>query len=289
LTLLAGIFINTTVAVQDWPDPPFSTPSHQPPFIEILNLSENQIVNSNSLNLRFTVTKPSSWISGPTMTWITPGYICWGKITSISYVLDGFQSNKTSANDPVVLGLRVYDAPPSRTLDFSINLTGLSDGLHSLIVRAEGECLYSTGPGSWSSTIVVGNSSETIFIVDTIPPTVTLISPKINVYNTTEIPLNFIVSEPSQIKYSLNALNNVTTEGNSTLSGLSYGNHNITVYALDAAGRTGASETVSFTITKPEFFPIVPVAAVVVIVIALAMVISLLLFRRHRRTAMLSK
>lgn len=288
MTLLSGIFINTTVAVQDWPDPP-SSPNKLPPSVNVLTPSKNQIVISTNISITFTVNKPQSWISGLEMTWITPGYLCWGKITSISYVLDGVQSNKTSANDPVVLGLRVYDEPPSRTLDFSINLTGLSDGLHSLIVSAEGESLYSTGPGSWSSTIVVGNSSETIFIVDTSPPTVTLISPKINVYNTTEIPLNFIVSEPSQIKYSLNALNNVTTVGNSTLSGLSYGNHNITVYALDAAGRTGASETVSFTITKPEFFPIVPVAAVAVVVIALAMVFSLLLFRRHQKTSNLTQ
>jgi hypothetical protein len=248
----------------------------------VLTPSKNQIVISNNISITFTVTKPQSWISGLEITFITPGYLCWGKITSISYVLDGIQSNNTSANDRVVLGRRVYNEPLSRTLDFSINLTGLSDGLHSLIVSAEGESLYSTGPGSWPSTIVVGNSSETIFIVDTSPPNVTLISPKINVYNTTEIPLNFIVSEPSQIKYSLNALDNVTTVGNSTLSGLSYGNHNFIVYALDAAGRTGASETISFTITKPESFPVVPVAAVSVVVVALAAAGLLVYHKKHK-------
>ena len=198
--------------------------------------------------------------------------MCWGILTSISYILDGTQSNKTSANDPFVLGLRVYDEPPSRTLDFSVNLTGLSDGPHSLIVTAEGESLYFTEPGqfgSWPSTIVAVNSSEIIFIVDTSPPTVTLISPKTNVYNITEIPFSFMVNEPSQIKYSLDALDNVTIVDNSTLSGLTYGEHNITVYALDAAGRTGTSETITFTITKPESFPTVPVAAVSVAVVAL--------------------
>lgn len=248
LLLLFGSFDNDVVATQDWPDPPFSTPIHQPPFIEILNLSENQIVNSNTLDVRFTITKPSSWISGPTMTWITPGYICWGKINYISYTLDGIKSDKISTNDPTELGLRVYTNPPSRVMDFSLNLTGLSDGVHSIRVSAEAECLYCEGH-AWLSNFVVGNSSKVTFIVDTGPPKITLVSPINKEYNTTDVSFCYSVSEPSEVTYSLDGLANVTLLGNITLSNLTVGEHGLTIYALDATGNV-AFDSIEFNVAE---------------------------------------
>jgi hypothetical protein len=59
----------------------------------------------------------------------------------------------------------------------------------------------------------------------------------------------------------------VAIGGNVTLEGLANGVHNVTVYAKDAFGNTGASETVSFTVEVP--FPatmiIAPVAFVAVV------------------------
>ena len=43
---------------------------------------------------------------------------------------------------------------------------------------------------------------------------------------------------------------NVTVAGNTTLTNLSFGEHNVTVYATDEVGNTGASETVIFIIEK---------------------------------------
>ena len=48
--------------------------------------------------------------------------------------------------------------------------------------------------------------------------------------------------------YSLDDLMNVTVGGNTTLVGLSEGVHTITVFANDAAGNMGSSQTVYFTI-----------------------------------------
>ena len=45
---------------------------------------------------------------------------------------------------------------------------------------------------------------------------------------------------------------NVTIAGNTTLPKLAYGLHNLTLYAIDVVGNTGASETLNFTITKSE-------------------------------------
>jgi hypothetical protein len=47
--------------------------------------------------------------------------------------------------------------------------------------------------------------------------------------------------------YSLDGQDNVTVTGNATLSGLSSGLHNVTVYANDTAGNMGVSETIKFT------------------------------------------
>ena len=52
---------------------------------------------------------------------------------------------------------------------------------------------------------------------------------------------------------------NVTVTSNITLTGLSSGSHSITVYANDTYGNM-ASETVTFTVAKPEPFPTALVA-----------------------------
>jgi len=45
----------------------------------------------------------------------------------------------------------------------------------------------------------------------------------------------------------------MTIAGSTTLTGLSDGSHNLTVYANDTAGNTGASETIHFSIkTQPS-------------------------------------
>ena len=43
------------------------------------------------------------------------------------------------------------------------------------------------------------------------------------------------------------------------LTGLSYGAHNLTVYATDASGNKGTSETITFTIVEHTPFPAVAV------------------------------
>lgn len=92
-------------------------------------------------------------------------------------------------------------------------------------------------------------SNGIIHVVDPPSPAITVVSPENKIYATSSVPLNFAVSEPtSWIGYSLDAQHNVTVTGNATLSGLSYGYHNITVYANDTSGNMGSSGTVCFTV-----------------------------------------
>ena len=84
--------------------------------------------------------------------------------------------------------------------------------------------------------------------VDKTPPVVDIISPKSTTYTTTSVPLNYSVNEPtSWVGYSLDDATNVTLTGNTTLSGLSLGSHDLTVYANDTSGNWG-KDIVYFTV-----------------------------------------
>jgi predicted phage tail protein len=100
-----------------------------------------------------------------------------------------------------------------------------------------------------------------------------------------EVPLSFTVNEAvSKIAYALDGKENVTVAGNTTLTGLAYGAHNLTVCAVDAAGNTGASETVTFTLSEP--FPVTAVAVAstaVAAVICVSLVIYLTKMRRKQK------
>jgi hypothetical protein len=74
--------------------------------------------------------------------------------------------------------------------------------------------------------------------------------------------LNFTTDQPiSRIGYCLDGNANVTIAGNTILTGLADGEHNITVYATDLAGNTGASENLHFNVEVPKPFPTTLLAA----------------------------
>ena len=108
----------------------------------------------------------------------------------------------------------------------------------------------------------------------TIQPTVAIISPENQSYNSSSISLMFTVDkEASWMGYSLDGTYNITVTGNTTLAGLSNGLHNITVYAEDLFGNVGASETVDFTVAFVPFptGPVVAASGVTVAVVAVGL------------------
>jgi len=87
---------------------------------------------------------------------------------------------------------------------------------------------------------------------DTTPPTISIVSPENKTYTVNNVSLTFTVSKStSWIGYSLDGQANVTITGNTTLTGLPDGPHNLVVYAKDNAGNTGPSETIYFSIVSP--------------------------------------
>ena len=96
------------------------------------------------------------------------------------------------------------------TVEGNITLADLSEGEHTITVYA-------------NDTAGHMGSSETVnFTVDSVPPTIQLLSPENKTYDSTTIPLTFTVSETtSWIGYSLDNQANVTIAGNTILIGLS--------------------------------------------------------------------
>ena len=143
----------------------------------------------------------------------------------------------------------VPDDLKGKTVTPSVWLS-LSDGIHEIVAKA-----------------VAGNSTVctiATFSINTISPYLSVASPENKTYETTDIPLNFTLIESdfpvSKIEYSLDGLDNVTITGNTTLTGLTYGEHNLTVFAEDEAGNSGASEILFFTIEEPALTPEPPLS-----------------------------
>jgi N-acetylneuraminic acid mutarotase len=117
----------------------------------------------------------------------------------------------------------------------------------------------------------------------TIRPEISILSPAENqTFNESSFPLVFNVDRTVSLQsYSLDGKANVTLSGNETVGGMRNGLHTITVYVNDTFGNVGASQTINFTVAKPEPFPIAVVAAVSVAVI-LVVAGLLIIFKKHR-------
>jgi hypothetical protein len=124
--------------------------------------------------------------------------------------------------------------------------------------------------------------SETVTFTVAVPPKIKVLSPVNQLYNESSISLNFTVDKlVNWIGYSLDGQDNVTVTGNTTLTGLSVGLHNVTVYAKDVFGYTGASETLTFAIAE-EPFPVVPVATASAATVAVIGVGLLVYFKKRK-------
>jgi len=163
------------------------------------------------------------------------------------------------------------DGQPNKTITGDTLLTSLFDGFHYVVVYAN------------DTAGNMGASNTVYFTIDTTPPSVSILSPENKTYDTANISLSFTIDESvSWIGYSLDGQDNTTIAGNTTLSELSDGSHNITIYAKDTVGNTGLSETVYFTIEIEEEdpFPTWIIPAIVIILAALGTAFYLIKSRR---------
>ncbi len=216
---------------------------------------------------------------------------------SMTYSLDGMPNNT------------LLTVIHSREHSFQATITGTADlptlsyGSHNVTVYAKYEVNNASMEGVYYPKYVhLDNSTVYFTISDTIPPD-ELIPPIISnlslenkTYNSTELLLSFNIDKTvSWIAYCLDNQANRTMAGlydpniwgnqfNKTLTGLSDGSHSLVVYANNTAGKTGASETVYFTVSTnseqkiPEFPSWTPL-----LIILLSVTMTAIIYRRSIR------
>jgi uncharacterized protein YneR len=192
-----------------------------------------------SSTVQFTISIPPVDTIPPIVVIISPENITYG----VSFVLlDIFVNEQVSW-----IGYSL-DGDDNVTITGDTVLSGLSEGPHNVVVFAT-DLAGNTG----ASNIVQFTFS--IPPVDTTPPTVVITSPENTTYPNTTVALDFEINEQvSWIGYSLDGDDNVTITGDTVLSGLSEGSHNVVVYANDTASNTGMSE-IAFIISIPDITP----------------------------------
>jgi hypothetical protein len=121
----------------------------------------------------------------------------------------------------------------------------------------------------------------------TVPPKISVASPTNERYSSRNVTLNFTINKPvNWVGYSLDAQQNVTLTGNSTVVNLANRFHNLTVYATDKFGNEGASENVTFQVEAPEPSEPFPTAVVAVFsgVVGAVIVACLIVYsKRYKR------
>jgi hypothetical protein len=125
---------------------------------------------------------------------------------------------------------------------------------------------------------------ETQAFLDVKSPIISVFSPANESYDSSNVYLTVTVNEPVVwISYSLDGEDNITITGNTTLTELTNGLHSLVVYAYNTLGNMGASETVVFTIAKPETFPTTLVITAFGSSLAAVSVCLLAYFKKRKR------
>jgi hypothetical protein len=171
----------------------------------------------------------------------------------------------------------------------TINLKDVPEGFHQLEVGAVAKYWgYTTRQetkGLYRTMYFVSyrlNGSSTVNFTVSLPPKILILSLENETYNTSNVKLDFTIGEPiSAMTYSLDGNMNVTVNGNTTLSGLPNGYHNVVVYATDETGNTGVSETISFSIDAPfSTVPAIAASGVSVVIVGVGLIMYL---KKHKR------
>jgi hypothetical protein len=244
-----AFFIKSTQAnpyIRDWKftevPPPAGT---QPPAI-IIRTPQNGSYYPKNINLTFDVIIPET-----------------NSDKSISSTKELYYKGSWDPNE-----IAVTQRGFSGNASFSIDLAGIPGGNHSLTI-------YAVGYGSYETNTMVDGIHRTYyydwfeimgfstvsFIKDVVSPRISFLSSPNGTYLTSDVKLDFTVSEAtSEILCSLDGKQNHTATDSLTLTDLEEGLHNVTLYAADLAGNAAEPKTLFFNVDLPEPFPAAAVA-----------------------------
>jgi hypothetical protein len=253
---------------------------YDPHTIITVQYPENRMqFSARTITLRFSLNL-SLWYPSYLYEY-NPSYSC--NVSSIEYYLDGdFAGNLTEI------------AHADKFINLTATLYGLADGKHTLEIKITTNGIYWHQVGGWrpgdipawdhSRDPIFDSSGLVNFTINAKSPSITVLSPANNTYALPDIPLNFTVKEPaSQVAYCLDGKESIIIFGNTTLTGLANGDHNITVYAKNDAGDIKVSETLFFNVKVPAPFPTATVVTVSGISAVVVIGASLLVYFKKRK------
>ena len=291
------------------PIPHPDTPSTELPTL-VIKTPENysDYCSDNIFKLDFTIIQPESW------TLYYNGFIpIVGEYLFFVY-LDGNRSLPRVLSNFTVTDYSVVSSSDT-VKDYSFIFRNLTDTEHVVHIVVEAKAIYmgyyeidgvTTTTGISNDTYITQTAyfqlhpdSKTVFfqkdpqVVSRDPypnpptPVPVIISPENTTYTIADInqftlPLNFTINATaSWMGYSLDNQTRITINGNNTLSELSVGSHNLTLYASSTFGDMGTSETMFFTVEEAEPFPTVLVATASAVSIVM-FAVFLLYQRKHK-------
>ena len=197
----------------------------------------------------------------------------------------------TYSNVQCFLDGKLLDNPSLKQIPFSISLENLGIGRHVVRVVADLTIHPTTDSRSqWFALNVCGwegvhhVESGYIHFFVSVPFTSPILSPQPRTYGSSDVNLEFMAGEGvSRFEYCLDGEANVPISGNTTLSVLSGGDHNVTVYQFDQLGNLCSTETVYFRVElEPEPFPTTLILASV-ITVAVVGIVMLVYFKKRKR------
>ena len=276
--VFAGLATANPAPLFGWPHDPIYTS----PTVTVSSPINNETYYSTYVLLNFTVHKPAAWFNNSENV---NGDV-FGNVTSVYYTIDGGERKNIAVHD-IDTFFNIAEKTSS-TLSFSVTLN-LTAGQHSVRTGVIADSYYVTFPVNWynvfSSVAVTGQSDQVNFTVNL--PRPVIVTPESIAYNASSVPLAFTLdtSATSWVGYSLDGKSNATITGNTTLTGLSNGEHNITVYANDTFGNIGTSQTVNFTVALPPELKSFPTAMVTAVAAVSAVAVSaglMVYFKKHK-------
>jgi hypothetical protein len=273
VSVLAGVLLVSLAAANPYYHGGYVAPpgNVNPPVITIYSPQNNTAYVTKTVFLSFSVNVGSS----PYSTWISRiSYRRDLEVDSISVYEDSEGNFYTRKN----------------SMQICCSFQELTEGKHTVKIHATESGAFLVAAEFTTYLFTIDNYLTIDFFVHTIGPNVSVVSLENNrTYSAADIPLFFMVNEPlSKISYSLDGLANVTVSGNTTLTGLSSGQHSLLVHVWDNFGAVGLSETVSFTV-EPVTFPVesfstISIAFVIVAPCAVVFFgLSAYLVRRNKR------
>ncbi len=285
---LAGATMSSFLIVKAEPNEVFEVPIPtdmpvNPPNMVITSPQENGSYSNGTVYLNFTAHGPYGYYGNY--------YIFYQNyIKEIQYKGDWMPQETTYLvpNSSDTTGSTPYQI---HFKQFNFALKDIPFGRHSLNVTLVG-VVYQVATYNlqsfekmYSETWVYPQLSCSKIINFTVSTNPKIIVPSIQ--NTTvyksSVPLNFIIDHAVlEMAYSLDGQNIIPISGNTTLTGLSNGQHNVTVYATDSSGNTYVSDTRLFYVDASKESLIIPLVITLLIVLVGVALISLVYFRRRK-------